>query len=188
LDLPADGRRSHPILGPGKNAGVTPADHQTAMANPPYDEAEIRDPRLKALFAYWKAKAGARRMPARKDLDPIEMKEWLGNLMLLDFPTGRFIEFRYRLEGTNIEAFYDAHRTGRGVEAMTAESERRSVLPQWESVFERGRPAYYESDILSSEGKLARQSKLLLPLSEDGEHVNMILGAIYFRPQYEFEK
>jgi hypothetical protein len=188
LDLPAAGWRSHPILGPGTNAGVTSADPQTAMANSPHSEAEIRDPRLKALFAYWKAKAGGRRMPGRKDLDPLEMKEWLGNLMLIEFPTGKFIEFRYRLEGTNIEAFYDARRTGRGVETMTAESERRSVLPQWESVFERGRPAYYESDILSSEGKLARQSKLLLPLSEDGEHVNMILGAIYFRPQYEFEK
>jgi hypothetical protein len=154
----------------------------------PFSEADIRDLRLKALFAYWKGKAGARRMPARKDLDPIEMKGWLGNLMLLDFPTGRFIEFRYRLEGTNIEAFYDARRTGHGVEIMTAESERKSVLPQWEAVFEQGRPAYYESDILSSEGKLARQIKLLLPLSEDGEHVNMILGAIYFRPQFDFEK
>lgn len=164
------------------------AGDKSAIVSSPLGEAEIRDPRLKTLYAYWKAKAGARRMPARKDLDAIEMKEWLGNLMLLDFPTGRFIEFRYRLEGTNIEAFYDARRTGRGVEAMTAESERKSVLPQWEGVFERGRPAYYESDILSSEGKLARQSKLLLPLSEDGEHVNMILGAIYFRPQFDFEQ
>ncbi|HWA46410.1 MAG TPA: PAS domain-containing protein [Hypericibacter adhaerens] len=155
-----------------------------------FQETDIRDPRLKALHAYWKGKAGARRMPARRDLDPIEMKEWLGNLVLVEFPTGRFIEFRYRLEGTRIEEFYghDARRTGRGVEAMTADSERKAVLPQWEIVFDEGRPAYYESDILSSEGKLARQAKLLLPLSDDGEHVNMILGAIYFRPRLELQR
>lgn len=168
---------------------MTSINQTNAHSNsPPFSETQIRDPRLKALYVYWTSKAGARRMPARKDLDPIEMKEWFGNLMLLDFPTGKFIEFRYRLEGTRIEEFYDARRTGRGVETMTAESERKSILPQWEAVFDHGRPAYYESDILSSEGKLARQIKLLLPLSEDGERVNMILGAIYFRPQYDFEK
>ena len=174
---------------PEKSADVTSAkDTIASSTSPPFSEADIRDARLKGLYAYWKGKAGARRMPARKDLDPIEMKEWLGNLMLLEFPTGKFIEFRYRLEGTNIEEFYDARRTGRGVEAMTAESERKSVLPQWEAVFDQACPAYYETDIWSSEGKLARQIKLLLPLSDDGEHVNMILGAIYFRPQFDFER
>jgi len=176
---------------PEKSADVTSAkDTIASSTSPPFSEADIRDARLKGLYAYWKGKAGARRMPARKDLDPIEMKEWLGNLMLVEFPTGKFIEYRYRLEGTNIEEFYgyDARRTGRGVETMTAESERKSVLPQWEAVFDQGRPAYHESDIWSSEGKLARQIKLLLPLSDDGEHVNMILGAIYFRPQFDFEK
>ena len=172
-----------------KSADVTSVDNSFAPSSRfVFDEAEIRDARLRRLYAYWRAKAGARPMPARKDFDPLEMKEWLGNLMLIEFPTGKFIEFRYRLEGTNIEQFYDARRTGRGVEAMTAESERKSVLPQWEIVFDQGRPAYYEADILSSEGKLARQIKLLLPLSEDGEHVNMILGAIYFRPQSDDEK
>jgi hypothetical protein len=166
------------------------AQNTIASSSPPsFDEADIRDVRLKALHAYWKSKAGTRRMPARKDLDPIEMKAWLGNLMLVEFPTGKFIEFRYRLEGTHIEEFYghDWRRTGRGVEAVTAESERAIVLPQWESVFDRGCPAYHESDIWASEGKLARQTKLLLPLSTDGEHVDMILGAIYFRPQFDFE-
>ena len=168
---------------------MTSADNSsTPSSRSAFDEADVRDPRLRRLYAYWKAKAGARRMPARKDLDPLEMKEWLGNLILVEFPTGKFIEYRYRLEGTNIEQFYNARRTGRGIEAMTAESERKSVLPQWEIVFDQGRPAYYESDIWSSEGKLARQIKLLLPLSDDGEHVNMILGAIYFRPQFGVEK
>jgi hypothetical protein len=172
-----------------KSPDVTPAeDSSTHFSRSAFDEADIRDARLQRLFAYWKSKAGARRMPARKDLDPLEMKEWLGNLILVEFPTGKFLEYRYRLEGTNIEQFYNARRTGRGVEAMTAESERKSVLPQWEIVFDQGRPAYYEADIWSSEGKLARQIKLLLPLSDDGEHVNMILGAIYFRPQLDLDR
>lgn len=186
-----DTRGLHPFgAHAGKSADVTSVeDLSTPPARSGFDEADIRDARLQRLHAYWKGKAGARRMPARKDLDPLEMKEWLGNLLLVEFPTGKFIEYRYRLEGTNIEAFYgfEARRTGRGIEAMTAESERKSVLPQWKAVFDQGRPAYYEADIWSSEGKLARQIKLLLPLSDDGEHVNMILGAIYFRTEFDFE-
>jgi hypothetical protein len=140
---------------------------------------EIRDNRLQSLFQYWDSKLHGRSMPARRDLDPLEMRPWLGNLVLVDFP-GDVKDYRIRLEGVNVVQFYGSSRTGRGIEAMTSELERQVVLPQYFSVVESKVPAYFEAEFISSEGVLTYQHKLILPLSDDGERVNMTLAGIYF--------
>ena len=141
----------------------------------------ITDPRLLALYQYWAEKAGARCMPRRDEMDPIEMKAWLANLILVEFK-GAFESYRVKLEGTNIETFYRERRTGRGIEALTSEPERQLMKAQYWPVVERGLPAFYEVEFINSEGKLSRQIKLLLPLSDDGVTVNIVLGGIYFKP------
>ena len=120
-------------------------------------------------------------MPARRDIDPIEMRQWLGNLLLVDFPPDP-LQYRIRLDGVNLVQFYNSSREGKGVEVLTSEEERRIVLPQYISVLENKQPAYYESEFVTSEGIVTSQRKLLLPLSEDGQRVNMVLGGIYFDP------
>jgi hypothetical protein len=143
------------------------------------DPQAIRDPRLLGLFQYWLGKCRGRVMPARRDIDPIEMRPWLGNLLLVDFPPDP-MQYRIRLDGVNLVQFYSSSREGKGVEAMTSEEERRIVLPQYITVLENRQPAYYETQFVTSEGVVTSQRKLLLPLSEDGQRVNMILGGIYF--------
>jgi hypothetical protein len=44
------------------------------------------------------------------------------------------------------------------------------------TVLENKQPAYHESEFVTSEGIVTSQRKLLLPLSEDGERINMVLG------------
>ena len=119
-------------------------------------------------------------MPARHDIDPLEMGDWLGNLMLIEFfdtPEN----YRVRLEGTNIEHFYGKGRTGKGIEALTSPAEKALLLAQYRPVLADRRPCYYESDFTNSDGVFSRQMKLLLPLSDDGQNVNMVLVGIYFR-------
>jgi len=84
------------------------------------------------------------------------------------------------LDGVNIQQFYGNSREGKGVEAITSEEERRIALPQYMIVLERKQPAYYESQFVTSEGIPTSQRKLLLPLSDDGEQVNIVLAGIYF--------
>ncbi len=140
----------------------------------------IPDERLRGLYEYWRRKAGQRAMPARRDIDPLEMREWLGNLVLIEF-FGSVEKYRIRLDGTNITEYYGVERTGKGIEALTSPEERALLLSQYEPVLRDKRPAYCEAEFVNSDGVNARQMKLLLPLSDDGEHVNMVLGGIYFR-------
>jgi hypothetical protein len=139
----------------------------------------LRDQRLVSLFNYWQGKAGDRSMPAYRDIDPLEMKAWLGNLVLIEFD-GSLFNYRIRLEGTNIEQFYGDRRTGHGVEVVTSAGERDLLFRQYRPVFEGCRPAYYEAAFENSYGIYSHQAKLLLPLSDDNQVVNMVLAAIYF--------
>jgi hypothetical protein len=63
---------------------LNPDAYDRAMSSAPHDDpAEIRHPLLRRLLAMWEAKCGDRMMPTRANFDVLELKDWLGNLMLI---------------------------------------------------------------------------------------------------------
>lgn len=144
---------------------------------PPFD---IQEPRLRSLYCYWHSKMHGDALPSRTDIDPLEMKQWLGNLMLIEFH-GDVSSYQIRLDGTNLEHYYGTRRTGFGVEKLTSEDERELLIAQYSTVLDQKRPAYFEADFTNSDGVYSRQAKLILPLSADKERVDMVLVGIYFR-------
>jgi hypothetical protein len=60
------------------------------------------------LIAYWFDKRGERLMPARGDIDPVEISWALGRIWLGDY-LAEGDRFRYRLAGEKINAFYMEH-------------------------------------------------------------------------------
>jgi hypothetical protein len=139
----------------------------------------IRDPRLLALFQLWHGKLAGRRMPAVVDLDPADVAHWSDYLMLVDLP-GDIADFRVRWLGAKVAEMFGTPRAGTGIEAMTSEGERRSVIPQYRVVIDTGLPAYYETEVeLSKRGVVSQRKLLLLPLSDTGTRVDAVLACIY---------
>src|SRR5690242_15369 len=103
------------------------------------DCLDARNPRLAALHRYWKGKSAERVMPSRADIDPVEMKEWLGNLVLTEF-FGDVMHFRVRVDGSKLVEMGGGERTGMGLEVLTAEEERRILLSQYAVVLQERRP------------------------------------------------
>ncbi|HEX9464233.1 MAG TPA: PAS domain-containing protein [Alphaproteobacteria bacterium] len=98
---------------------------------------ELSEPRLRALYDYWDGKRCARPMPTRADLDPLEMRAWLGNLVLIDVtPDRRFV---YRLYGTVFVDSFGIDMTGRSVDDLPAE-QRERVHADYEAVRAGGQP------------------------------------------------
>lgn len=106
------------------------------------------------------------------------MERWADNLMLIDVP-GEIVDFRIRWLGRDVAAMFGTQRAGTGIEAMTSEGERSSVLPQYRVVIDTGLPAYYETEVELSKRGVVAQNKLLLPLSSDGGKVDAVLACIY---------
>ncbi len=149
----------------------------------------LTDSRLGALFAYWDSKRGGRPMPRRGDIDPVEMRQWLGNLLLIDVTAeGRFI---YRLYGTRFVDNFGRDMTGRSVDDLPVEQQER-VRGDYQAVCASRLPkarlytASFEvpqrGPMQRSEPQVVTWERLVMPLSDDCERVEMLLVAAYPLP------
>ena len=139
----------------------------------------ITDPRLQALYDYWSSKRTGRRFPARADLDPIEMRTVLGDLMLVDVVEGDPLRFRIRLHGCNLFQHQGGELTGKMLDELPATERRELVTRTFTEVATVGEPVQrYRKFLLDR--RWAQYEAVLLPLSSDGLKVNMLLvGQIY---------
>jgi hypothetical protein len=142
---------------------------------------------IRAMVDYWRKKAGSRPMPGRSDIDPGEIMTFLPRITLVDVvPDER--RFVYRLVGTEEVASRGSDPTGRSVtEAFFASSAEES-LKYYAYVAHYAEPYCFRDDYYAPDGALEKQDVIFLPLSEDGESVNMILLFYYdykFQPRVE---
>lgn len=126
------------------------------------------------LFAYWHLKRGSRAMPARADIDPVDLKRLLPLLCLIDVvPDAR--RYVYRLVGTRDVEMRGFDPTGKSVaEGSYAESpgETERYLDQ---VVTACQPLIYRGTYRPFDTRIETDEVLFLPLSTDGTSVEMVL-------------
>ena len=153
------------------DAAVGQGEPETTSAASP-----ITDGRLQEALDYWRGKAAARPMPARADIDPIEIPKLLPDVMLVDvLPSGRY---RYRLIGTGNTQAHGVNATGRFLDEIVPGPEYRAhVLGLYDECVRARRPLYSQCLFMSPRRRNPeRLTKVLfLPLAEDGDSVNMVM-------------
>lgn len=137
---------------------------------------EIHHPLLQRLLELWQLKRGQRLMPARADFDVFELKDWLGNLMLVEVEEGA-TEFRYRLYGSVLASYYDRDLTGRSTVALPPPT-REIVCREYREVCITRRPMTVERK-RSVQHSARIVAKLILPLSATDDVTDMLLVASY---------
>jgi hypothetical protein len=125
------------------------------------------------LLRYWEARRAGRAMPARRDLEPGDLRTLLPYLTLIDHPDG---QFRYRLVGTAVSQELGRDMTGQSVGSYISPPEYAAALMAiYERVFTTARPVFTTGEYRSATRAIHAISRLLLPLSEDGASVNMVV-------------
>ena len=129
---------------------------------------------LLTLYDYWNAKRGVRPMPARTDLDPVDLKPVLPKLILIDVvPDSR--RYVYRLVGTQEVEMRGADPTGKPVaEAYYAES-AEATMAYLDHVARTRQPVLYRGVYQPLRTRTQQEEVLFLPLAQDGETLNMIM-------------
>jgi hypothetical protein len=153
------------------DAAVLPA---TGSRRRQREALPFSDSRMEAAYSYWRGKAAGRPMPCRADIDPTEIPRLLRDIMLVDvLPDGRY---RYRLIGTANTQAHGVSATGCYLdEVLPGDEYKAHVLRLYEECVRECRSLYSECLFLSPDGAPARHTKVLfMPLSEDGEGVNMV--------------
>ncbi len=135
-----------------------------------------RSPLLRQLYAYWEKKRADKRMPSRRDMDPVEIDPpLLPWIMLLDVE-GTPRRFRYRLVGTRLVELLERDLTGRYLDEL------RDLGPVVETIMERYDgvaasrwPLNFEDEFVDVNGRRLWAERLALPLGETETAVQSIM-------------
>jgi hypothetical protein len=143
----------------------------------PEDYGVAEHPGIVALRSYWR-RIGDGSLPGRSDLDPADIPRILGNVMLIDVERAP-IRFRMRLCGTTVDRVFGQDFTGYYLDDLTAEYFERDVLLDYAGVVTTQRPHFLQRTVAIGDGVWLAYQRLLLPLSDDGSDVDMLLGGVF---------
>jgi len=142
---------------------------------PPFDPGDLRAPALRRLHAYWAGKAAGRDMPARADIDPVEIPWALRYLSLIDVEPGG--EFRFRLDAVGTAEFFKRDMTGLTLSDYPFPDRARFMRAGYAHVARQRTPLHAVRDF-AIEFRRWRYEILLLPLSEPDRPVDIIMSML----------
>jgi hypothetical protein len=145
-----------------------------------FDPGTIVSPRLKRLHAYWDARRGSRPMPARADIDPVEIPWILGNISLIEV-RGQG-DYHWRLDGSNLTAFFGCEMTGRSISEYPYPAFIEKMRATLDEAVRAGGPSRLVRRFTSQSQKWDYET-LYLPLSGDGRHIDMLIQALEIDPR-----
>ena len=135
-------------------------------------------PLLRQLYAYWDERRAGRTMPARADIDPVDFAYALGNVILVDVLRAP-MRFRIRLHGTTLAERAGYELTGKMLDELPITDFRTLATQSFTTIATTGRPFHSSRDRVL-DGHHRAYETLMLPLSEDGTAVNMLLVALFY--------
>jgi hypothetical protein len=141
-------------------------------------EQRLRSKRLRQLLQQWGSWRQGRELPSRADVAPEQLKYILGGIVLLDV-LREPLRFRYRLMGAALAARRGHDLTGKLLDD-NPDPELRAGLNKLNTLVVETRLPQTAEYRIQGEGRLYNYDALNMPLSADGETIDMIIsGSAY---------
>jgi hypothetical protein len=142
---------------------------------------ELTHPLLQRLYLYWNTKRGARAMPSRGDIDPVDFAYVLGNVILVDVQHEP-LRFRFRLHGSKLRQEVGYELTGRMLDELPMTEYRQLAEASLTQAVMTAAPFHAERDQFMDSRRRSYET-LILPLSDDGVRINMLLVGQFYKPR-----
>ncbi|MCC7046755.1 MAG: PAS domain-containing protein [Alphaproteobacteria bacterium] len=139
----------------------------------------LRSPILRKGLAYWQRIAGGRRMPARKDLDPLDIPELLPHIMLKDVQREP-LDFRYRLVGSMVRLHSSADYTGECMSRIPHQGPDSVVWKSCAWVAGHAAPLLLRPPYAGPQQDFLAVEAAILPLGETANSVDKLLVFLDF--------
>jgi len=139
------------------------------------------DPRLLVFYRYWDSARGGKVMPARSDVDPIDIpRELLPNLFLVEVVDGGR-RFKFRLVGSESTLAAGRSLTGYHVDEVNPNLAYADYVSNlYRRAIQRKRPVLSVSNFGLPEMEHRMTQRIMCPLSPDGERVTMVISCQVF--------
>ena len=140
------------------------------------------DPALLDMLTYWEQRKAGRLFPARRDIDPLELRQHLGNIVLIDVEHDPF-RLRYRLLGTRITTTMGRDSTGKYYDEIYPAPLLEEIYRSFRWILEHRAPLRTFGEAFYEDKSFYDYETLNLPLSSDGETIDLIFGSLIFHPK-----
>ena len=142
------------------------------------DFGHVTNTVLRRLLAYWLDKRGDGLMPSLTDIDPIDIPWALSRIWICDYlpDSGRF---RYRLAGEQINTHWGYNISGKYLDEIMPAERLEPVTTKFRDVAEGPAIVHDIGQAYLDEEIFAKNERIILPLSDDGQTVSSILGATH---------
>lgn len=135
----------------------------------------VTDPRILRVHDYWRAARGGKPMPARADIDPLDLVYCLGWICLVDvIDEGAGHRFRFRLDGSRLTQLTGMDLTGRYADEVGEAQYRDFVVAIYDRVVATKAPVFI-ANLAHWRDRGYRVEQVALPLSNDGVTVTGIM-------------
>lgn len=152
----------------------TRAEPMEAMTTPP---SNLWHPELRALYSLWLSHCpnSNEGVPLAGDLEPSELRRWLGNVLIMDATEEG--GFAYSYYGRSLARAFGETRLGQTLEALPAE--QKQILHQEYGQVRAGRKPLHRRHTADFNGIRRTWERVVFPLSSDGEAIDKLLVAAY---------
>ncbi len=146
----------------------------TAVNDAEAQRRALSDPKIRKIYDYWSGKRIGDALPARRDIDPVEVYDCLSVLMILEVVDGGQ-DFRIRLAGSQIEEAHDRPLKGLLVGEMGEGEELAAMLDRFRAIVATRLPDFRTASLSVVGRAFIEFDRVALPLSEDGQTVTHLL-------------
>lgn len=134
------------------------------------------------LLKFWKRQLGVHRVPLWQAVEAEDLTRLSDNLSFLDVSGGNAnARFMITFHGATIAQVYGSPDCrGKYLDQVIPAANHSTGLAPYHQTLSSGRPVYTIHDVTDRAGRLIHFERLLLPFSNDGEHVDRILASFEF--------
>lgn len=135
---------------------------------------EVRGRVLELGQDYWQSRIRDGRLPARRDIDPLDIPLLLPQIILLDVARDPW-DFRFRLIGTNVVYHLSEDWTGRWFSQIGHMAAPSRIFNNCVEVATRGHAFRSQTPYVGPHANYVSAEDVILPLADDGVNVDKLL-------------
>jgi hypothetical protein len=136
-------------------------------------------PLVAAGHRYWLSKHRDGRLPGRDALDPMEMRQFLSNVALVDVQPDP-LDFRYRLIGTAITKHLFRDYTSTWMSEIDHQKPGSTIFENCREVVKTQKPLFNATPYVGPDREFLTHQEIIAPLIDASDNVAMLFVVIEF--------
>lgn len=142
-----------------------------------FDPGDPDYPDLAKVYDYWQHKLNGRFAPSWVDINLLDLPtKTIPRVCIINVNTKR-ADFTYRFWGTALTGMHDYDLTGKSVLNLKPAYYARMIYQQYKSVYDAKASFGFLTEIPLESGLLAYYAVVRMPLSSNGQDIDMIMSA-----------